>query len=45
MKNDLLLDSNINDLLDKGEFSLEELLEEDELIQEVSSKNERLIDL
>eukprot|EP00600_Ochromonadales_sp_CCMP1393_P004849 CAMPEP_0174967212 /NCGR_PEP_ID=MMETSP0004_2-20121128/7459_1 /TAXON_ID=420556 /ORGANISM="Ochromonas sp., Strain CCMP1393" /LENGTH=1048 /DNA_ID=CAMNT_0016216321 /DNA_START=14 /DNA_END=3160 /DNA_ORIENTATION=- len=36
--------SPINDLLDKGEFTLENLLEEDELIQEVKSKNERLIE-
>jgi hypothetical protein len=37
--------SPVNDLLDKGEFTLEDLLEEDELIQEVKSKNERLIEL
>jgi serine/threonine-protein phosphatase 6 regulatory subunit 3 len=35
--------SPVNDLLDKKNFTLEELLEEDELIQEVKSKNERLI--
>jgi hypothetical protein len=37
--------SPINDLLDKGEFTLENLLKEDELIQEVKSKNERLLEL
>jgi serine/threonine-protein phosphatase 6 regulatory subunit 3 len=37
--------SPVNDLLDRGEFTLEDLLEEDELIQEVKSKNERLIEL
>jgi hypothetical protein len=36
--------SPINDLLEKGEFTLENLLEEDELIQEVKAKNERLIE-
>lgn len=37
--------SPINDLLEKGEFTLENLLEEDELIQEVKAKNEQLIEL
>lgn len=37
--------SPINDLLDKGVFTLENLLEEDELIQEVKAKNELLIEL
>jgi hypothetical protein len=31
--------------LEKGEFTLENLLEEDELIQEVKAKNEQLIEL
>lgn len=35
--------SPINDILDKSTFTLEDLLEEDELIQEVKSKNDRLI--
>ena len=37
--------SAINDILDKEDFTLEELLEEDELIQEVKSRNDRLIEL
>ncbi len=37
--------SPVNDLLDRGDFTLEELLQEDELIQEVISKNDRLIAL
>lgn len=41
----LFIVSPINDLLDKGVFSLENLLEEDELIQEVKAKNELLIEL
>lgn len=36
--------SAINDILDREDFTLEELLEEDELIQEVKSKNESLIE-
>lgn len=39
------INSAINDILDKEDFTLEELLEEDELIQEVKSKNDRLIEL
>jgi serine/threonine-protein phosphatase 6 regulatory subunit 3 len=35
--------SPINDTLDKDFFTLEELLEEDDLLQEVKSKNERLL--
>eukprot|EP01038_Epipyxis_sp_PR26KG_P014748 gene14748-19824_t len=34
--------SPVNDLIDRGIFTLEELLEEDELIQEVKAKNDRL---
>jgi serine/threonine-protein phosphatase 6 regulatory subunit 3 len=41
----LLSHSPINDLLDKGSYTLEELLNEDELIQEVKAKNDRLIEL
>ena len=33
----------VSDILEKSEFSLEELLEEDELIQEVKSLNDQLI--
>lgn len=40
-----VLSSPINDLLDSGNYSLEELLSEDELIQEVKAKNDRLIEL
>jgi hypothetical protein len=32
-------------LLDEGNFTLEELLEEDELLQEVKAMNERLMKL
>ena len=37
--------SPVNDILDKDDFELEELLQEDELLQEVKSRNNRLIDL
>ena len=37
--------SPVNDLIDRGNFTLEELLEEDELIQEVKAKNDRLTEL
>ena len=36
--------SPINDLLDSGIYTLDDILEQDELIQEVKSKNVRLID-
>jgi hypothetical protein len=36
--------SPINDLLDRGGFNLNDLLNEDELIQEVKSKNDRLLE-
>ena len=36
--------SSINDILDKENFTLEELLQEDELLQEIKSKNDRLIE-
>jgi hypothetical protein len=39
------LRSAITDILEKDVFSLEELLEEDELLQEVKSRNAKLIDL
>ena len=41
----LLLSSSINDIMDKPNFTLEELLQEDELLQEIKSKNDRLISL
>jgi hypothetical protein len=41
----LFLRSAITDILEKDVFSLEELLEEDELLQEVKSRNAKLIDL
>lgn len=37
--------SSINDLLDKESYTLEELLQEDELLQEIKSKNDRLVAL
>ena len=37
--------SPVNDILDKDDFELEELLEEDELLQEVKSRNTRLTNL
>ena len=37
--------SPLNDLLEKDSFTLEEVLQEDELIQEVKSRNQKLIDL
>eukprot|EP01041_Mallomonas_annulata_P003799 gene3799-7550_t len=36
--------SPVNDILDKENFSIEELLREDELLQEVKSRNGRLIE-
>jgi len=35
--------SPVNDILDKESYTLEELLQEDDLLQEVKSKNERLL--
>lgn len=37
--------SPVNDILDKESFTLEELLQEDEILQEVKARNGRLIDL
>ena len=34
----------MNDILDKDKFTLEELLQEDEILQEVKARNGRLID-
>ena len=36
--------SPLNDILEKESFTLEELLQEDELLQEVKSHNHRLIE-
>lgn len=36
---------NSQGILDKDDFTLEELLDEDDLIQEVKSLNNRLLDL
>lgn len=40
-----LSNSPINDILDKEQFSLEELLKEDELFIELKSHNTRLVNL
>jgi hypothetical protein len=37
--------SPVNDILDKETFTLVELLQEDEILQEVKARNGRLIDL
>lgn len=37
--------SPINDILDKETYTIEELLEEDELLQEMKSGNDRLLEL
>lgn len=37
-------ESPVNDILDKENFTIEELLQEDELLQEVKSRNGRLIE-
>lgn len=37
--------SPLSELLEKGDFTLDDLLDEDELIQEVKSRNSKLIDL
>ena len=41
----ILTRSAVNDILEKEVFTLQELLEEDELLQEVKSRNTALIDL
>jgi serine/threonine-protein phosphatase 6 regulatory subunit 3 len=41
----LLTYSPINDILEKETFSLEEILEEDELLQEAKASNQKLIQL
>lgn len=35
--------SPLNDLLERGDFTLEDLLEEDELIQEMKARNDTLL--
>ena len=37
--------SPLNDLLEKDDFTLEQVLEEDELIQEVKTRNAKLLQL
>lgn len=37
--------SPINDILDKDSYTIEELLEEEEIIQEMKSGNDRLLEL
>lgn len=37
--------SPINDILDKSSFTLEEILAQDEVLQEVKSLNAKLVDL
>lgn len=39
------LDSPLNDLLEKDDFTLEQILQEDELIQEVKTRNTKLLEL
>jgi len=37
--------SPINDIIEKETFTLEELLQEDELLQEIKARNPKLIEL
>lgn len=37
--------SPLNDLLEKDDFTLEQVLQEDELIQEVKTRNTKLLEL
>jgi serine/threonine-protein phosphatase 6 regulatory subunit 3 len=37
--------SPINDILEKEHFTLEELLEENDLLQEVKARNDKLLEL
>ena len=37
--------SPVNDLLDRGDFTLTEILDEDDVLQEIKSMNTRLVDL
>ena len=39
------MSSPLNDLLEKDAFTLEQVLQEDELVQEVKTRNTKLIDL
>lgn len=41
----LVVYSPLNDLLEKDDFTLEQVLEEDELIQEVKTRNTKLLEL
>jgi len=40
-----LFSSPVNDLLDRGNYTLQELLDEDDVLQEVKAMNTRLVDL
>ena len=42
---DSFMNSPINDILEKESFTLEELLQEDELLQEIKSRNMKLFEL
>lgn len=37
--------SPVNDLLDRGDFTLTDILDEDDVLQEIKSMNTRLVDL
>lgn len=39
------LNSPVNDLLDRGDYTLMEIFDEDDVLQEIKSMNTRLIDL
>jgi hypothetical protein len=39
------ISSPLNDLLEKDDFTLEQVLQEDELVQEVKTRNTKLLDL
>jgi hypothetical protein len=41
----ILFDSPVNDLLDRGDYTLTEIFDEDDVLQEIKSMNTRLIDL
>lgn len=39
------LNSPVNDLLDRGDYTLTEIFDEDDMLQEIKSMNTRLINL
>jgi len=41
----ILFNSPVNDLLDRGDYTLTEIFDEDDVLQEIKSMNTRLIDL